>query len=125
MTATQESDLPYFKGCCRHAASEHDQHGCTVDVSADSRCYWRCHDLGDKAVDPRWRDFHTLPDEWLYRLLTKRRKGGWRAWIKRVPWLWKVTSRYALNHFYCTRHGECVLRNNHRGSCTYGADDDD
>lgn len=33
--------------CCAHAVSEHDQHGCTVDVSENRRAYIRCHTSDD------------------------------------------------------------------------------
>lgn len=117
--------IAHRKGCCRHPESAHDQHGCTVDVSEVSSCYYRCHDEDYPAVWPRWRDCHTLPDEWLYRVLFKRRGRGWRPWVRYVPWLWKAVSRYAVAHFYCTKSGECIFRANHRGSCCWGSDDDD
>lgn len=36
--------------CCEHPPSEHDQHGCTVDVSTNRRCYERCHGLPTAPV---------------------------------------------------------------------------
>lgn len=124
-TDTTVARVACWPGCCRHAEVQHDQHGCTVDISADSRWYYRCHDEDDSAVWPRWRDCHTMPDEWLYRLLFKRRGPGWRPWVRYVPRLWKAVSRYAVAHFYCTKDGQCVFRANHRGSCCWGDDGDE
>ena len=115
--------VAYWPGCCRHLVMDHDQHGCTIDVSTDRRCYYRCHDDDQPALDPRWRDHHTLPDEWLYNLVFKRRTGGWRSWVRRVPRLWKAASRYALRHFHCPKDGQCIFRAGHRGSCYWGDDD--
>lgn len=131
-TEATQFDRPYFKGCCRHAAPVHDQHGCTVDISTDPRCYWRCHDVDEKALDPRWRDYHTLPDEWLVRRVTRwfyRRKRVLPDDTVRYPfrlkWLVILLSRYSLRHFHCHLDGQCIFRAKHRGSCSWGADDDD
>lgn len=131
MTTTSTA-LAYWQGCCRHAEAEHDQHGCTVDISSDSRVYYRCHDEDDPAVWPRWRDYHTLPDEWLLRPVTKwfyRRKrvkpDGTVQYPFRLRWLVIFLSRYSMRHFHCPKDGQCIFRANHRGSCCWGDDGDE
>ena len=128
---TPTSERPFFKGCCRHAAPVHDQYGCTVDISTNARCYWRCHGVDEKAVDPRWRDYHTLPDEWFLRPVTRwfyRRKrvlpDDTVQYPFRLKWLVILLSRYSLRHFHCHLDGQCIFRAGHRGSCSWGADDE-
>jgi hypothetical protein len=43
--ATAEKAEP----CCEHPAADHDQHGCTVDVSTNRRVYERCHVTPENA----------------------------------------------------------------------------
>jgi hypothetical protein len=117
--------VAHWVGCCRHVKELHDQHGCTIDVSTTSRCYYRCHDDEQPALDPRWRDFHTLPDERLHRWIFRGKSSGYRPWVKRIPWLWRAAARYSIRHFHCEKDGQCVFRAGHRGCCYWGDDDDE
>jgi hypothetical protein len=125
-------EVAHWRGCCRHPKDSHDQHGCTVDVSIDQRYDYRCHDDETPALDPRWRDYHTLPDERLLRPITHwfyRRKrvqpDGTVQYPFRLRWLVILLARYSLRHFHCPKDGQCIFRAKHRGSCSWGSDDDD
>ena len=49
-----------WPGCCEHVWNDHDQHGCTVDVSTVSRTYERCHGVRAEGRTPSLDE--TRPD---------------------------------------------------------------
>lgn len=71
-----------------------------------------------EPVNPRWRDWHTLPDEWLIKRL--------RYWMAKRPSnrLKRAVARYALRHLHCDHDGQCIFRAHHRGGCDWGNDDE-
>lgn len=71
----------------------------------------------EQPLNPRWRDYHTLPDEWLINKL--------RPFLRRHKRIHKPIARYALRHLHCLLDGQCVFRGGHRGPCYWGNEDDD
>jgi hypothetical protein len=110
---------------------------CTECLDADPEHFTRssrklglCHHC--EPVNPRWRDWHTLPDERLLRPVQKwfyRRKrvdpDGRVQYPLRLRWLVILMACYSLRHFHCPLDGQCVFRARHRGGCCWGNDDDD
>jgi hypothetical protein len=83
-------------------------------VAEPRNAYFELDDEPEQELDPRWRDCHTLPDEWLLNKL----RPLFRRW--RYP---KWVARYALRCIHCLRDGQCIFRARHRGACCWGDDD--
>lgn len=83
-----------------------------------------------EPVNPRWRDYHTLPDErllrpiqkWFYRRKREDQNGTISYPFRAMP-LVKAMARYSLRHFHCNLDGQCVFRAHHRGGCCWGSEE--
>lgn len=85
----------------------------------------------DEEVNPRWIDWH-FPDVRLvkmlgYRRFLRRNSQRSAAGLPKRPLgpFYRACNRWMLDRVHCHEDGQCVLRNGHRGGCTWGDDGED